>query len=127
MAHVVGFGRRAPSRLLPGASGSSQGRNELCEHDPDPGVEVLTLPSAVFLTVIFCRSSCVDDVICGLLQRPDKSVWKEDGTVLQSSARQPGPALPAAVAREEGNTCSVQVRPALRATLGVYSVIHLCP
>ncbi|XP_026350335.1 pericentrin isoform X3 [Ursus arctos] len=45
----------------------------------------------------------------GMRSRPDKSVWKEDGTVLQSSARQPGPALPAAVAREEGNTCSVQI------------------
>uniref|UniRef100_A0A452VN31 Pericentrin n=1 Tax=Ursus maritimus TaxID=29073 RepID=A0A452VN31_URSMA len=42
------------------------------------------------------------------VRRPDKSVWKEDGTVLQSSARQPGPALPAAVAREEGNTCSIE-------------------
>ncbi|XP_034510004.1 pericentrin isoform X2 [Ailuropoda melanoleuca] len=45
----------------------------------------------------------------GVRSRPDKSLWKEDGTVLQSSARQPGPALPAAVAREEGSTCSVQI------------------
>ncbi|XP_044106683.1 pericentrin isoform X3 [Neovison vison] len=41
--------------------------------------------------------------------RPDKSVWKQDGTGLQSSARQPDPAPPAPAAREEANSCSVQV------------------
>uniref|UniRef100_A0A8C7AUQ9 Pericentrin/AKAP-450 centrosomal targeting domain-containing protein n=1 Tax=Neovison vison TaxID=452646 RepID=A0A8C7AUQ9_NEOVI len=41
--------------------------------------------------------------------RPDKSVWKQDGTGLQSSARQPDPAPPAPAAREEANSCSLQV------------------
>ncbi|XP_027437525.2 pericentrin isoform X3 [Zalophus californianus] len=45
----------------------------------------------------------------GVWSRPDKSAWKQDGAVSQSSAGQPDPALPAPATREEGNTCSVHM------------------
>ncbi|XP_030875164.1 pericentrin-like isoform X1 [Leptonychotes weddellii] len=45
----------------------------------------------------------------GVWTRPDKSAWKQDGAVSQSSAGQPDPAVPAPAAREEGNTCGVHM------------------
>lgn len=85
----------------------------LRRRDPDPGVAV---PTALGRTreMVFCWGNRADDVICGLLQRPDKSAWKQDGAGSQSSARQPDPALPAPAAREEASSGSVQVRLGLR-------------
>jgi len=45
----------------------------------------------------------------GVWTRPDKSAWKQDRAVSQSSAGQPDPAVPAPAAREEGNTCGVHM------------------
>ncbi|XP_041590751.1 pericentrin isoform X3 [Vulpes lagopus] len=45
----------------------------------------------------------------GVCSRPDRCAGKQDGTALPSSARQPDPGLPPAAAREDANTCGVQM------------------
>nr|XP_055169391.1 pericentrin isoform X6 [Nyctereutes procyonoides] len=45
----------------------------------------------------------------GVCSRPDRCAGKQDGTALPSSARQPDPGLPPAAAREDTNTCGVQM------------------
>lgn len=45
----------------------------------------------------------------GVCSKPDRCAGKQDGTALPSSARQPDPGLPPAAAREDANTCGVQM------------------
>ena len=78
----------------------------------------------MFLRVLLCWLSHVDGAVCGSLQRPDRSSWRQDRAVSQSSPRQPEAGLPAS---EDANPCSMQVRAGLRAGLGVHGVTCLVP